>query len=38
MKKTVVMLVALVAVFAAATACFTPSSRPDPNPPGRSAP
>jgi len=31
MKKTLAMLFALAAVLAAGSACFTPSSKPDPN-------
>lgn len=33
MKKTFAMLFALAAVLAAGSACFSPSSRPDPNSP-----
>jgi hypothetical protein len=33
MKKTLLMCAALAAVFALGTACFTPSSQPDPNSP-----
>ena len=33
MKKTLLMLLGFAAVFALGTACFTPSSQPDPGPP-----
>jgi len=33
MKKSILMLLAFAAVFALGTACFTPSSKPDPTAP-----